>query len=159
MFVAGAVLVNIGVPEDLTPMLESAAAATHALADAALDSLTRQGLQRLDALAALLLEGGLQEHAMLRAFVYAGQHGKCVEIWRDRCLEKGMLSQVGCRCRTATLSEFTRSNDYMACLDVALTPADLHTPVQDTFTRDQSTLMVFRVVFGVVVHVCGGWKH
>ena len=90
----GVRLVHLNTDLNLGPLLESAAAASHVLDKADLSNLAAQGLNRDDSLAALLLEGGDQENALLRAFTYARQPGKLVQVWYNRCLEKGMPTQT-----------------------------------------------------------------
>lgn len=54
-----------------------------------------QGLSKYDAIAALLLEKGELQDAMLRAFAYAGKkQGTVVNIWVNKCPN---VPEVGCR--------------------------------------------------------------
>jgi hypothetical protein len=87
-------LVDLEGHHHLHPILEQASA-THGHTPQQLRVLMKQGLHRHDAIAALLLEKGEQEHALLRAFTYAGKRpGTVVNLWVQNCPN---LPEVGVR--------------------------------------------------------------
>jgi hypothetical protein len=52
---------------------------------------------RYDAIAAMFLEKGEWQDALLRAFTYAGKrHGTLVNIWADRCPNVPEVSETNC---------------------------------------------------------------
>lgn len=74
-----------------------AAAAANGFIHHQIETVRRQGVEGIDngfdAIAALLLEKGDLQDAMLRAFTYAGKRsGTMVKIWLDKCPN---MPQVG----------------------------------------------------------------
>ena len=77
---------------NLLPALEAAAAA-RGVSNRTINRVAQEGVNRLDAIAALLLEGCNPSDAMLRAFTYAhGKRGTLVALWLERSSE---LPEVG----------------------------------------------------------------
>lgn len=90
---ATVVLVDLTDFPSLHPLMEATAAA-QGVTDQAIARVMCQGVNRWDAVAALLLEKGSLHNAMLRAVIFADdRHGTIIKKWAAKC----GLTKVCCK--------------------------------------------------------------